>query len=55
MTLAKFVHAFADTTGDGRVTLEDFKQFCQDMQEKHEIQAEILEKEALVLHTQVVA
>uniref|UniRef100_A0A7S4MI19 Calcineurin-like phosphoesterase domain-containing protein n=1 Tax=Odontella aurita TaxID=265563 RepID=A0A7S4MI19_9STRA len=30
-SLAKFVHNFADTTGDGRVTLADFEQFCEEM------------------------
>ena len=31
MSLAKFVHSFADTSGDGRVTLDDFKIFCTEM------------------------
>lgn len=31
MTLAQFVHAFADTTGDGSVTLEDFQRFCDEI------------------------
>jgi 2',3'-cyclic-nucleotide 2'-phosphodiesterase (5'-nucleotidase family) len=31
MTLAKFVHSFADTTGDGRVTLEDFQALCEEL------------------------
>jgi EF-hand domain pair len=35
MTLAQFVHAFADTTGDGRVTLEDFENFCAEIDEMY--------------------
>jgi 2',3'-cyclic-nucleotide 2'-phosphodiesterase (5'-nucleotidase family) len=30
-SLARFVHAFADTTGNGEVTLSDFKAFCKDL------------------------
>lgn len=36
MTLARFVHAFADTTGDGSVRLEDFQTFCDEMEELYE-------------------
>jgi hypothetical protein len=36
MTLAQFVHAFADTTGDGRVTLEDFQRFCDEIEEMYQ-------------------
>lgn len=31
MTLAKFVHSFADTSGDGIVDIADFKIFCSEM------------------------
>lgn len=30
-SLARFVHSFADTSGDGRVTLQDFEVFCDEM------------------------
>lgn len=30
-SLAQFVHSFADTDGDGEVTLTDFEVFCEDM------------------------
>jgi len=33
MTLAQFVHDFADVDGDGAVTLEDFAAFCTEMAE----------------------
>jgi 2',3'-cyclic-nucleotide 2'-phosphodiesterase (5'-nucleotidase family) len=36
LSLAKFVHSFADTTGSGEVTLEDFKVFCSEMDELYE-------------------
>jgi Ca2+-binding EF-hand superfamily protein len=32
-SLAEFVHDFADVTGSGRVTLEDFAIFCDEMGE----------------------
>lgn len=35
-SLAMFVHAYADTTGDGEVTLEDFEVFCEEMAELYE-------------------
>jgi hypothetical protein len=31
MTLAQFVHSFADMTGDGQVTRKDLKLFCDDL------------------------
>lgn len=31
MSLARFVHSFADADGDGRVTLADFELFCAEM------------------------
>ena len=37
MALAKFVHSYADTTGDGRVTKNDFKIFCEEMIEENGI------------------
>jgi 2',3'-cyclic-nucleotide 2'-phosphodiesterase (5'-nucleotidase family) len=36
LTLAKFVHDFADTNGNGEVTLEDMRAFCDEMSEVHE-------------------
>jgi 2',3'-cyclic-nucleotide 2'-phosphodiesterase (5'-nucleotidase family) len=30
-SLAQFVHSFADTTGDGQVTIQDFELFCDEM------------------------
>jgi hypothetical protein len=30
-SLAQFVHAYADTDGDGRVTVRDFEAFCEEM------------------------
>lgn len=30
-SLAQFVHSFADTDGDGKVTVEDFEIFCDEM------------------------
>jgi Ca2+-binding EF-hand superfamily protein len=30
-SLAEFVHAFADMTGDGQVTRKDLELFCQDL------------------------
>jgi hypothetical protein len=30
-SLAQFVHSFADTDGDGKVTAEDFEVFCEEM------------------------
>mmetsp|Transcript_23849 Transcript_23849/g.56313 ORF Transcript_23849/g.56313 Transcript_23849/m.56313 type:complete len:702 (-) Transcript_23849:83-2188(-) len=35
-TLASFVHSFADTTGDGTVTLDDFEAFCTEMEKLKE-------------------
>ena len=36
MSLAEFVHSFADTTGDGKVALRDFELFCEEMKEDYE-------------------
>jgi hypothetical protein len=36
MSLAEFVHSFADTTGDGQVALRDFELFCEEMKEDYE-------------------
>jgi hypothetical protein len=36
LSLAKFVHAFADTNGSGQVTVEDFETFCNEMTEVYE-------------------
>jgi hypothetical protein len=36
LTLAKFVHSFADATGTGEVTLEDLEVFCDEMGEVYE-------------------
>jgi hypothetical protein len=36
LSLAKFVHAFADTNGSGQVTLEDFETFCNEITEVYE-------------------
>jgi hypothetical protein len=36
MSLAEFVHSFADTTGDGQVALRDFELFCDEMKEDYE-------------------
>lgn len=33
LSLAKFVHDFADTTGTGEVTIEDLEVFCDEMGE----------------------
>lgn len=30
LELAKFVHSFADVSGNGRVTIRDFEAFCTD-------------------------
>jgi len=35
-TLAQFVHSFADTTGNGKITLEDLVLFCDEMCEVYE-------------------
>lgn len=32
LSLAKFVHEYADQTGNGEVTLEDLEVFCEEMQ-----------------------
>eukprot|EP00978_Attheya_sp_CCMP212_P034539 scaffold145101_cov59-Attheya_sp.AAC.2 len=37
-SLAQFVHSFADTTGTGEVTLEDFEIFCSEMPALYERQ-----------------
>eukprot|EP00565_Helicotheca_tamesis_P002962 CAMPEP_0185739786 /NCGR_PEP_ID=MMETSP1171-20130828/36254_1 /TAXON_ID=374046 /ORGANISM="Helicotheca tamensis, Strain CCMP826" /LENGTH=661 /DNA_ID=CAMNT_0028411441 /DNA_START=136 /DNA_END=2121 /DNA_ORIENTATION=+ len=37
-SLAEFVHSFADTTGNGVVTLEDFETFCEEMPAFYESQ-----------------
>lgn len=39
LSLAEFVHSFADTTGNGKVTLEDLKLFCDEMEELYEADA----------------
>lgn len=36
LTVAQFVHDFADTTGNGEVTLDDMRTFCDEMSEIHE-------------------
>ena len=36
MTLAQFVHDFADVDKDGRVTLDDFIQFCDELEDLYE-------------------
>ena len=36
LTLAQFVHDFADTSGTGEVTLEDLQVFCDEMTETYE-------------------
>jgi hypothetical protein len=36
MSLAEFVHSFADTTGSGEVALRDFELFCDEMKEDYE-------------------
>jgi hypothetical protein len=36
LSLAQFVHDFADTNGSGEVTLEDLEVFCVEMEEVHE-------------------
>lgn len=36
LTLAQFVHDFADTNGSGEVTLDDLKVFCDEMAETRE-------------------
>jgi hypothetical protein len=36
LTLAQFVHDFADTNGNGEVTLEDLQVFCDEMGETYE-------------------
>jgi hypothetical protein len=36
LTLAQFVHDFADTNGNGEVTLEDLQVFCDEMTETYE-------------------
>jgi hypothetical protein len=36
LSLAEFVHSFADTTGDGKVALRDVELFCQEMKEDYE-------------------
>ena len=35
-TLAHFVHSYADTTGDGQITLADLKVFCNELAEANE-------------------
>lgn len=35
-TLAKFVHDYADTTNNGRITLADFEEFTKEMNDKQE-------------------
>jgi hypothetical protein len=37
MALAKFVHSFADSTGDGRITKKDFEVFCNEMVEENDM------------------
>jgi len=38
LSLAQFVHSFADADGDGRVTLKDFETFCDEMPAFYESQ-----------------
>lgn len=35
-SLAQFVHSFADTDGDGKVSIEDFEIFCEEMPNEYE-------------------
>jgi len=35
-SLAEFVHNFADTTGSGQITKQDFETFCDEMSEMYE-------------------
>ena len=35
-TLAQFVHSYADTTGDGKVTLQDFQRLCDEISALYE-------------------
>jgi hypothetical protein len=39
LSLAQFVHSFADTTGSGEVTLDDLLAFCDEMGEVYEADA----------------
>lgn len=39
LSLAQFVHSFADTNGSGEVTLEDLETFCDEMEEIYEADA----------------
>ena len=38
MSLAKFVHSFADVTGDGKVGFKDFEKFCAQREDLYEIE-----------------
>jgi hypothetical protein len=37
MALAKFVHSFVDSTGDGHITKKDFEVFCNEMNEENDM------------------
>jgi hypothetical protein len=39
LSLAQFVHSFADTNGSGEVTLDDLQKFCDEMEEVYEADA----------------
>lgn len=39
LSLAQFVHSFADTNGSGEVTTEDLQAFCDEMEEVYEADA----------------
>lgn len=41
MTLAQYVHSFADTNGDGTVTKQDFALFIQDMEQNYDEEEDI--------------
>ena len=48
-TLAKFVHQFADQSGDGRVTKKDFEILCEQMNELECEAAPVADKESEIL------
>ena len=41
MTLAQYVHSFADTNGDGTVTKTDFELFIRDMEQNYDEEEKI--------------
>jgi len=49
-TLAKFVHQFADQSGDGRVTKKDFEILCEQMNELECEAAPVADKESEILN-----